>query len=177
MSKLWDALTGKTGDHDDDVVWSNAAYPLAALAAQTWPAAVAVGLAGIALAIGSAAYHSVYERWAQRLDIAGVMGYVVAAVAVVLAQWSFAAYLLPILAYGLYYQSWDQIDSFVHVPAWASVGLNALAIQVGAWALVPASLFVAAGTVKLFERGSDRWEHSVWHVLSASAVAGVLWVV
>jgi len=175
--RVWNALIGKTGDHDDDVVWSNLAYPLAALAAQTSPAAVAVGLAGAALAIGSAAYHSVYEDWAQRLDIAGVMGYVAAAVSVVLAQWTFAAYLVPVVAYGLYYQSWDRINSFVHVPAWAAVGLIALAIQQGAWVLLPGGLFLAAGIVKTREPNSDHWVHSLWHLLSAGAVAGVLWVV
>jgi len=164
------------GDVTDDVVWSNLAYPLAAVAAQTWPAAVAVGTAGLFLAIGSAAYHSVYERWAQRLDVTGVMTYVAAAVAVILAQWSVVAYaLVPLAAVGYWLHTWE-IDSFVHVPVWAAIGLIALGVQQGAWALVPGGLFLAAGIVKTREPNSDSALHSLWHVLGALSVGSAIWV-
>jgi len=171
---LRDALGG---DIDDDVVWSNLAYPAAAMFAQTWSATVAVGLAGLALAVGSAAYHSVYTRPTQRLDVTGVMTYVAAAVAVILAQWSPVAYvLIPFAAVGYWLHTWE-IDSHIHVPVWAAIGLTALGIQQGAWAILPGGFFLCAGIVKVREPDSDHWTHSLWHLLSAGAVAGVLWVV
>jgi len=173
MTRLSDVLNGDT---DDDVVWSNAAYPLAAVMAQTWPQAVAVGVAGLFLALGSGVFHATYDRWAQRLDVTGVMTYVAAAVAVILAQWTVWAYVLVPLAAMVYWDIAWEMNSFYHVPAWAAVGLTALGIQVGAWVLVPAGLFLCAGIVKVREPDSDSALHSLWHVLSAAAVAGVLWV-
>jgi hypothetical protein len=171
---MWQAFI--SSDYDDSVVWSNAAYPLAAVTAQTWATGVVVGIAGIALAIGSAVYHATYERWAQRLDMTGVMTYVSAAVAVILSQWTVWAYLLVPTAAVVYWCWTWEIDSHIHVPVWATMGLIALGVQQGVWMLVPGSFFLAAGIVKICEPGSDHWLHSLWHGLSAMVVAMMLWI-
>ena len=61
------------GDWTDDVVYSNLGYLLPALFAPKTLGAALVGMAGMLLCLGSAAYHATYERWAQRLDVAEVV--------------------------------------------------------------------------------------------------------
>jgi len=108
------------GDHDDDVVWSNLAYPLAAIGAQSLTAALTVALTGTALALASGAYHAVYSDYTQRLDTTAMMGYLSSVTGSLLYPW-LGAVLAPI-AYAVYWTM--ETDSQVHVPAWSAVDLN-----------------------------------------------------
>jgi len=161
------------GDWDDDVVWSNAAYPLAALGAWGAPLAVfAVAVTGTLLAVGSGAYHAVYNSATRKLDTVSMMGYLVSVVGCLVSPWLGAP--LAIAAYAFYWTV--ETDSQIHVPAWAAIALSVVAVQVGWCALVPAALFVAAGALQL-TTDSDSWWHSLWHVLGAAAAGAALYLV
>lgn len=163
------------GDWTDDVVYSNLGYLAPALFAPEPLGAAIVGMAGMLLCIGSAAYHATYTRWAQRLDVAGMLTFVPAVVATIAAQWSPWVYVGVPLVSTLYWLYTWQINSFYHVPAWALLGTILLAVQTGWWALLPAGLFVLAGIVRVWiEPNSDSWWHSIWHLLSAGAAVAAL---
>jgi hypothetical protein len=164
------------GDWTDDVVYSNLAYLAPALFAPEPLGAALVGMAGMLLCLGSAAYHATYERWARRLDVTGMLTFAPAVVATIAAQWSPWAYAGIPLASAFYWQYALQINSVVHVPAWVLLGVLFLAAQMGGvWALVPAGLFVAGGAVRLWiEPNSDSWWHSIWHLLGAGAALAAL---
>jgi hypothetical protein len=161
------------GDWDDDVVWSNAAYPLAALGA--WGASLAlfvVAVTGTLLAIGSSAYHAVYNDDTRRLDTVSMMGYLASVTGSLLYPW-LGAVLAPI-AYAVYWTV--ETDSQIHVPVWSAVALSVVAVKAGWWALVPLVLFVSAGTLQI-TTNSDSWAHSLWHVLGAAAAGVALYLV
>jgi len=160
------------GDHDDDVVWSNWAYPLAAAGTSDPLVAFTVALTGTALALASGAYHAVYSEYTQKLDTVSMMGYLASVTGCVLSPW-LGAVLAPI-AYAVYWTT--ETDSQIHVPAWAALALSVVAVKAGWWALVPAALFVAAGTLQL-TTDSDSWLHSLWHVLGAAAAGTALYLV
>jgi hypothetical protein len=160
------------GDHDDDVVWSNLAYPFAALGAQSLTAAITVALTGTALALASGAYHAVYSDYTQKLDTTAMMGYLSSVTGCLLYPW-LGAVLAPI-AYAVYWTM--ETDSQVHVPAWSAVALSVVAVKAGWWALVPLALFVGAGTLQL-TTDSDSWLHSLWHILGAAAAGVGLYLV
>jgi hypothetical protein len=160
------------GDHDDDVVWTNLAYPLAAIGAQSLTAAVTVAVTGTALALASGAYHAVYSDYTQCLDTTAMMGYLSSVTGCLLYPW-LGGVLAP-MAYAVYWTV--ETDSQVHVPLWAATALGIVAAQAGWWALVPAGLFVAAGTLQL-TTDSDSWLHSLWHVLGAAAAGAALYLV
>jgi hypothetical protein len=161
-----------SGDHDDDVVWSNWAYPLAAIGAQNLTAAVTVALTGTALALASGAYHAVYSDYTQRLDTTAMMGYLMSVVGCLVAGWV-GAVIAPV-AYAFYWLV--ETDSQIHVPAWSACALAIVAVQAGWWALVPLALFVSAGTLQL-TTDSDSWLHSLWHILGAAAAGTALYLV
>jgi len=160
------------GDHDDDVVWSNWAYPLAAAGTSDPLTALTVALTGAALALASGAYHAVYSDYTQRLDTTAMMGYLSSVTGCLLYPW-LGAVLAPI-AYAVYWTT--EIDTRVHVPAWSSCALSVVAVKAAWWALVPAVLFVSAGTLQL-TTGTDSWWHSLWHVLGAAAAGAGLYLV
>jgi hypothetical protein len=184
-NRVWWAITGRTGDATDDVVWSNAFYPLAAFGA--WPDMVTFAVvwgAGVALAVCSAAYHSTYARWAQRADVAAVMTYLVALNAAILSSWAalgdpFLAWAIVPIA-GAAYSVWTwQIDSHVHGPVWGALAMGLLAWQVGPVGLV-APVPVAAGiAVDQWVGGGqpDHPAHSAWHIGGALSVAVVLFLI
>jgi len=161
-----------SGDADDDVVWTNLAYPLAAAGTSDPLAALTVALTGTALALASGAYHAVYSDYTQRLDTTAMMGYLSSVTGCVLYPW-LGAVLAPI-AYAVYWTV--ETDSQIHVPAWSAVALSVVAVKAGWWALVPGALFVAAGTLQL-TTDSDSWLHSLWHVLGAAAAGTALYLV
>jgi hypothetical protein len=172
--RVYRALTGKTGDATDDVVWSNAAYPLAAFGAWGEPGLFALVLVtGTMLGLASAAYHSTYARWAQRADVGAMMTYLASVLACVLTTWTLWGLLLvPVAAFGYWRWTW-QIDTQVHVPVWALAIVAALVVQVGwsgAWTLIP----VAIGAVAQITTDSDSLWHSLWHLGGAASVAWVL---
>jgi hypothetical protein len=161
------------GDWDDDVVWSNAAYPLAALGAWGAPLAVfAVAVTGTLLAVGSGAYHAVYNSATRKLDTVSMMGYLVSVVGCLVSPSLGAP--LAIAAYAFYWTV--ETDSQVHVPAWSALALCIVAIKSGWWALVPLALFAGAGTLQL-TTDSDSWLHSLWHVAGAAAAGSALYLV
>jgi len=161
------------GDWDDDVVWSNAAYPLAALGAWESPLTLfVVAVTGTLLAVGSAAYHAVYNDDTRRLDTVSMMGYLGSVTGALVYSW-LGAVLAPI-AYAVYWTV--ETDSQIHVPAWAAVALSVVAVKSGWWALVPLALFVSAGTLQL-TTDSDSWLHSLWHILGAAAAGTALYLV
>jgi len=160
------------GDHDDDVVWTNLAYPLAALGCSSPLAAGIVTGAGLMLAIASGAYHAAYSGYTQKLDTVSMMGYLSSVTGCLLYPW-LGAVLAPI-AYAFYWTV--ETDSQIHVPAWSAVALSVVAVKAQWWALVPAALFVAAGTLQL-TTDSDSWLHSLWHVLGAAAAGVALYLV
>lgn len=163
------------GDWTDDVVYSNLAYLAPALFAPEPLGGALVGMAGMLLCLGSAAYHATYERWARRLDVAGMLTFAPAVVATIAAQWSPWVYVGVPLASAVYWQYALQINTFYHVPAWVLLGVVLLAVQTGIWALVPAVLFVAGGAVRVWiEPDSDSWWHSIWHLLGAAAALAAL---
>jgi len=180
-TKTYRAAVGQSGNASDDVVWTNAAYPLAALAAlPDLPAFAVIWAAGVALAIGSAAYHATYERWAQRLDVAAMMTYLSAAFAATLTglvgAWAWA--LVPAAAAA--YSAWTwQIDSTVHVPLWALATIVSLCLQVG-WGGLEVVVPVACGlAIERWVGGGDpdHWGHSIWHIGGAGSVALVLFLI
>lgn len=160
-------------DWDDDVVWTNAVYPLAALGAWGSPLSLfVVAVTGTLLAAGSAAYHAFYNDDARKLDTVSMMGYLSSVTGCLLHPW-LGAVLAP-MAYAVYWKT--ETDSQVHVPSWSAVALSVVAVKAGWWALVPAMLFVAAGTLQL-TTDSDSWLHSLWHILGAAAAGAALYVV
>jgi len=160
------------GDHDDDVVWTNLAYPLAALGCSSPLAAGIVTGAGIMLAIASGAYHAAYSAYTQKLDTVSMMGYLASVTGSLLYPW-LGGVLAP-AAYAVYWTT--ETDSQIHVPAWSACALAIVAAQAGWWALVPGLLFVAAGTLQL-TTDSDSWLHSLWHILGAAAASMALYLV
>lgn len=179
-NRVWWAITGRTGDATDDVVWSNAFYPLAAFAA--WPDMVTFAVvwgAGVALAVCSAAYHSTYARWAQRADVAAVMTYLATVSAAILsgvAAWAWA--IVPIA--GAVYSIWTwQIDSHVHGPVWGALAVVLLAWQVGPVGLVAAVPVAAGIAVDQWVGGGqpDHPAHSAWHIGGALSVALALFLI
>lgn len=179
-NRVWWAITGRAGDATDDVVWSNAAYPLAAFAAlpDIMTFAVVWG-AGAALAACSAAYHSTYARWAQRADVAALLGYVSAVFASTLAHHTPLIWLIvPATAAAYSVWTWD-VDSHVHAPLWAVATVASLVVQVG-WAGLLAGLPVLLGLLidQLVGRGQpDHTAHSAWHVGGALSVAVALFLI
>jgi len=169
LERTWEAYTQDAGD---DVVWSNWAYPLVALGAQSLTAAITVALTGTALALGSGAYHAVYSDYTQRLDTTAMMGYLSSVTGCLVAGW-LGAVLAPV-AYAFYWLV--ETDSQIHVPAWSAVALSVVAVKAGWWALVPAMLFAGAGTLQL-TTDSDSWLHSLWHILGAAAAGTALYLV
>lgn len=158
------------GDWTDDVVYSNLGYLAPALFAPEPLGAALVGMAGMLLCLGSAAYHATYESWALRLDLAGMLTFVATVTATITAQWSPWVYVGVPLVAAVYWVYAGRVNRYVHVPGWALLGTLLLAVQVGLWALLPAGLFVLAGIVRVWiEPTSDSWWHSIWHLLSAGA--------
>jgi len=179
-NRVWWALIGKTGDATDDVVWSNAFYPLAALSALPDMITFAVVWgAGVAVAVCSAAYHSTYERWAQRADVAAVLGYVSAVFASTLAHHTPLVWLIvPATAAAYSVWTWD-IDSHVHAPLWAVATAGSLVVQVG-WVGLLAGMPVLVGLLidQLVGRGRpDHAAHSAWHLGGALSVALALFLI
>lgn len=163
------------GDWTDDVVYSNLGYLVPSLFAPEPLGAALVGMAGMLLCLGSAAYHATYARWAQRLDVVGMLTFVPAVVATIAAPWSPWVYAGVPLASAFYWLYAGRIDSFYHVPAWVLLGSVLLAVQTGWRALLPAGLFVLAGIVRVWiEPDSDSWWHSIWHLLGAGAALAAL---
>jgi len=162
-------------DARDDVVYSNLAYIAPALVATDPVAQAVMAVVGAALCAASAVYHATYTREGQSLDVSAMHTYLAALASAVGAQWTpWAWALLPVAAVGYWMYPW-QVDSYYHVPAWAAVTLGMLAVQVGAWALVPAGLFAAGGAIKVRQPGADTWLHSAWHVLGGLAAGAVVW--
>lgn len=172
MTVLERTIKAYTRDAGDDVVWSNWAYPLAAIGAQSLTAAVTVAVTGAALALASGAYHAAYSGYTQKLDTVSMMGYLASVTGSLLYPWLGAP--LAVAAYVFYWTT--ETDSQIHVPAWAALALFVVAAKAGWWALVPGLLFVAAGTLQL-TTDSDSWLHSLWHVLGAAAAGVALYLV
>jgi len=172
MTVLERTIKAYTRDAGDDVVWSNWAYPAAAIGAQSLTAAVTVALTGTALALASGAYHAVYSRYTQKLDTTAMMGYLSSVTGCLVAGW--VGPVLATVAYSFYWLV--ETDSQIHVPVWAICALSIVAIKAGWWVLVPGLLFVSAGTLQL-TTDSDSWLHSLWHVLGAAAAGTALYLV
>jgi len=161
------------GDWNDDVVWSNAAYPLAALGAWGSPLAVfVVAVTGTLLAIGSGAYHAAYNDDTRKLDTVSMMGYLSSVSGSLLYPW-LGVVIAPI-AYAFYWTV--ETDSQIHVPAWAICALSIVTVKAGWWALVPLALFASAGTLQLTTGTGSAW-HSLWHVLGAAAAGAALYLI
>jgi len=171
MTVLERTIQAYTKDAGDDVVWSNWAYPLAAIGAQSLITAVTVAVTGAALALGSGAYHAAYSDYTQKLDTTAMMGYLSSVTVCLLYPWLGAP--LAVAAYVFYWTT--ETDSQIHVPAWAAVALSVVAVKAGWWSLVPGLLFVAAGTLQL-TTDSDSWLHSLWHVAGAAAAGTALYL-
>jgi len=169
LERTWKAYMQDAGD---DVVWSNWAYPLAAIGAQSLTAAVTVALTGTALALASGAYHAVYSRYTQKLDTTAMMGYLSSVTGCLVAGW--VGPVLAAVAYAFYWTV--ETDSQIHVPAWAFLALCIVAVKAQWWALVPGALFASAGTLQL-TTDSDSWLHSLWHVAGAAAAGVALYLV
>ena len=168
-------MTTSQADARDDVVYSNLAYITPSVFAQDAVAQAVMAVTGAALCAASAVYHATYTREGQSLDVSAMHTYLAALASAVAAQWTpWAWALLPVAAVGYWMYPW-QVDSYYHVPAWAAGTLGMLAVQVGAWALVPAGLFAAGGAIKVRQPGADTWLHSVWHVLGGAAAGAVVW--
>jgi len=172
MTVLERTIQAYTRDAGDDVVWSNWAYPLAALGAQSLIAALTVALTGTALALASGAYHAAYSDYTQKLDTTAMMGYLSSVTGCLVAGW--VGPVLAAVAYAFYWLV--ETDSQIHVPAWAVLALSVVAVKAGWWALVPAALFASAGTLQL-TTDSDSWLHSLWHVAGAAAAGAGLYLV
>lgn len=160
------------GDHGDDVVWTNLAYPLAAAGTSDPLAPLTVALTGTALALASGAYHAVYSDYTQKLDTVSMMGYLASVTGSLLYPWLGAP--LAVAAYVFYWTT--ETDSQIHVPAWAVLALCIVAVKAQWWALVPGALFASAGALQL-TTDSDSWLHSLWHVLGAAAAGVALYLV
>jgi hypothetical protein len=172
MTVLERTIEAYTKDAGDDVVWSNWAYPLAALGCSSPLAALTVALTGTALALASGAYHAVYSRYTQKLDTTAMMGYLMSVVGCLVEPWG--GLVFAPLGYAFYWTV--ETDSQIHVPAWAALALSVVAVKAGWWALVPAALFVSAGTLQL-TTDSDSWLHSLWHVAGAAAAGVALYLI
>ncbi len=172
MTVLERTIKAYTRDAGDDVVWSNWAYPAAAIGAQSLKAAVTVALTGTALALASGAYHAVYSRYTQKLDTTAMMGYLSSVTGCLVAGWVGPA--LAAVAYPFYWLV--ETDSQIHVPVWAVLALCIVAVKAGWWALVPGALFVSAGALQLTTDSDSAW-HSLWHVLGAAAAGTALYLV
>jgi len=172
MTVLERTIKAYTRDAGDDVVWSNWAYPLAAIGAQSLTAAVTVALTGTLLALASGAYHAVYSDYTQRLDTTAMMGYLASVTGCLVIPW--VGLTLAAVAYPFYWLV--ETDSQIHVPAWAAVALSIVAVKAGWWAILPGALFASAGTLQL-TTDSDSWLHSLWHVAGAAAAGAALYLV
>jgi hypothetical protein len=169
LERTWNAYTQDAGD---DVVWSNWAYPLAAIGAQSLTAAVTVALTGTALALASGAYHAAYSDYTQKLDTVSMMGYLMSVGGCLVEPWG--GLVFAPLGYAFYWTV--ETDSQIHVPAWSALALSVVAVKAGWWALAPLALFVSAGTLQL-TTDSDSWLHSLWHILGAAAAGVALYLV
>jgi len=114
----------------------------------------------------------VYSDYTQRLDTTAMMGYLSSVTGCLVIPW--VGPVLAALAWAFYWLV--ETDSQIHVPAWAAVALSVVAVKAGWWALVPAALFVGAGTLQL-TTGTDSWLHSLWHVAGAAAAGTALYLV
>jgi len=168
LERTWEAYVSDAGD---DVVWSNWAYPLAAIGCSSLTAAVTVAVTGTALALGSGAYHAAYSDYTQRLDTTAMMGYLASVTGCLVVGW--VGPVLAAVAYPFYWLV--ETDSQIHVSAWAAVALSVVAVKSGWWALMPGALFVAAGALQL-RAGTDSWLHSIWHILGSSAAGTALFL-
>jgi hypothetical protein len=171
MTVLERTIKAYTRDAGDDVVWSNWAYPAAAIGAQSLTAAVTVALTGTALTLASGAYHAAYSDYTQRLDTTAMMGYLSSVTVCLLYPWLGAP--LAVAAYVFYWTT--ETDSQIHVPAWAACALGIVAAKAGWWALVPGALFMSAGALQLRAR-TDSWLHSIWHILGSAAAGTALFL-
>ncbi|WVL99687.1 hypothetical protein [Salinibacter phage 4_17] len=169
LERTWKAYTRDVGD---DVVWSNWAYPVAAMGAQSLITAVTVALTGTALALASGAYHAVYSDYTQHLDTTAMMGYLSSVTGFLLYPW-LGGVLAP-MAYAFYWTV--ETDSQIHVPVWAAFALSVVAVKAGWWAVLPAVLFAGAGALQLRAK-TDSWLHSLWHVAGAAAAGTALYLV
>jgi len=171
MTVLERTIKAYVSDAGDDAVWSNLAYPAAAIGAQSLTAALTVALTGTALALASGAYHAVYSRYTQKLDTTAMMGYLMSVVGCLVEPW-LGGVLAP-MAYAFYWLV--ETDSQIHVPAWSAVALGIVAVRAQWWALVPGVLFAGAGALQL-TTGTDSAWHSLWHVLGAAAAGVALYL-
>jgi len=172
MTVLERTIKAYVSDASDDVVWSNWAYPLAAIGCSSPLAALTVTVTGAALALASGAYHAAYSDYTQRLDTTAMMAYL-ASVTGCLAVW-WVGPVLAAVAYGFYWTV--ETDSQIHVPAWATCALGIVAVKSGWWAVLPGALFAGAGTLQL-TTGTDSWLHSLWHAAGAAAAGTALYLV
>lgn len=176
-------MTTKTADWTDDSVYSNLWYVLPALVAvggveswtgAAWLRAVVLWASSVGLAGASAYYHAYYTRLGQRLDVTAMMTYLASLAATAAAPWSLWAYAGVPVAGGLYGRYTWQVNSYYHVPAWALLILLLAGVQIGWYALIPGGLFVAGGTIRLYDPGADTTLHSLWHALGGVAAASLV---
>jgi len=179
MSLFWTRLKETLCDHDDSV-WSNLAYPAAALSAPSVLGALSVALTGANLALWSGVYHHYYDDRAARRDVWAMLVYLVGVSAVSISFLTGSgAYVLPLMA-GIVYWRWTPRDAFLrdlNVGGWALVALGFGALEVGYWILVPALIFLGSVFIRrVLESDSDGWRHSLWHFLGGISVWALLFL-
>lgn len=177
MSSFWTRLKETLCDHDDSV-WSNFAYPAAALFAPTTTCGLVVAVLGFNLAVMSGMYHHHYDNRAAKRDVWAMLAYVSGIASAPIAAFesigSVWAYGVPLFAAIVYWNETprDGMRRDLHVGLWAAAGIVLAGFHAGWIVLVPAGVFVCAVIVRRFlERHSDSLVHSLWHVLGGTAAA------
>jgi|APHM01.1.fsa_nt_gi hypothetical protein len=163
-------------DWTDWSVYSNVAYPLAAL--PLWPVGglpfVAILLAGLFLGFSSALYHARYSLFANKLDVTGVIVYLATALTTFAQPYDFWAYLAVPLVGAVYWLFFHRFNITYHAPVWMLACLCLLSYQVGLPSSLSWVLAIVAGLFQLTS-GSDSFGHASWHIFGAGALAWANW--
>jgi len=182
MSSFWTRFKETLCDHDDSV-WSNLAYPAAALFAPTITAGLVVAVLGFNLAVMSGMYHHHYDDRAAKRDVWAMLAYVSGIASVPIAAFesigSVSAYGVPLLAAIVYWNETPRNAARrdLHVGLWAVAGIVLAGLHAGWIVLLPAGVFACAVIVRRFLEGhSDSLVHSLWHVLGGVAAALLLFL-
>jgi len=180
MSSFWTRLKDTLCDHDDSV-WSNLAYPAAALFAPTITAGLVVAVLGFSLAVMSGMYHHHYDDRAAKRDVWAMLAYVSGVASVPIAAFEsigVSVYGVPLLAAIAYWEPpRNAARRDLHVGMWAAAGIVLAGLHAGWIVLLPAGVFGCAVIIRRFLEGhSDSLMHSLWHVLGGVAAALLLFL-
>lgn len=157
-------------------VWTNYFFLLLAVIPQPPGSRVVVAVAAVILALGSAMWHALRDRWSQRADELGTMMLLSATAAAVWTPLTTAwlpVAVVPVWAF--YLRRLHTTSSTLHFAGWSAVIVPALVLQIRWWTLVPVGFALAAIGLQFFGARSEHGlRHALWHLAIVASVASIL---